>query len=69
MENLMNSNHQPYNGYEFGSHCLLKVEDDVFSPISKCGFQIVSLSPKKYEVGRLFQEQEHIGCSFLFVDE
>ena len=56
MENLMNSNHQPYNGYKFGSHYFLKVEDDVFSPISKSDFQIVSLSAKKYEVGRLFQE-------------
>ena len=65
----MNSIHQPYNGYEFGSHCLLKVEDDVFSPISRSDFQIVSLSTKNYEAGRLFQEQEHIGCSFLFVDQ
>ena len=65
----MNSNHHPFNGYEFGSHCFLKVEDDVFSPVGKSDFQIVSLSTKKYEAGRLFREQEHIGFSFLFVDQ
>ena len=65
----MNSNHQPYNGYEFGSHCLLKVEYDVFSPLSKNDFQIVILSAKKYEVGRLFQEQEHMVYSFLFANQ
>ena len=65
----MNSNHHLYNGYGFGSHCLLKVEDDVLSPVNKSDFQIASLLAKKYEAGRLFQEQEHIGSSFLFVDQ
>lgn len=55
MENLINSNHQPYNGYEFGSHCLLKVEDDVLSPVNKSDFQIASLLAKKYDAQRLFQ--------------